>query len=232
MKKNIRGTKDIDLGVYVPSEKEYNELRKKLVNEYHYSASKENSFCLIDPSGREIDLLPFGEIETEGQVMIEGKGITKIGLDGFQESYELGLIETQIGEEKYFACSIPAIVLLKLIAFDDRPNRRIKDVKDVKDINAICKHYPEIESEAIWSDHFDLYSEEREHHEVARIALGREMRKIIEPNSRLKKRVINILDNAINQESTFLPHMIDDSMTETLEGKAQILLNIKQGIIE
>jgi len=62
-----------------------------------------------------------------------------IALDGFKEAYSA--TEVKIGEEVYKSCTIPAVVILKMIAFDDRPDRRIKDIKD---INLICKYYPVI----------------------------------------------------------------------------------------
>jgi len=76
--KNPTGTKDIDFGIYVPNEKKYNLLRKTLIKDYNYIASSENAFCLIAPGKKQIDLLPFGEIENDGQIMIEGMGITSI----------------------------------------------------------------------------------------------------------------------------------------------------------
>jgi predicted nucleotidyltransferase len=136
---NPTGTKDIDFGVYVPNVEKYNLLKEALINNYNYVESRENDFCLFTPDGKQIDLLPFGEIEQDGQVMIKGKGYTQIKPDGFEETYNLGLQEVKIGEEKYSACSIPAIVILKMIAYDDRPERRIKDVKDISDIFIITR---------------------------------------------------------------------------------------------
>jgi len=170
----VRGTQDIDFGVYVPDEDKYNQLRQKLIDEYAYQPSTTNAFCLITPDSQLVDLLPFGAIENKDAVMIQGQGLTKINLEGFKESYEMGLTETRIEEDIYAVCSIPAMMILKLIAYDDRPERRLKDVKD---INSICQYYPDIEAQFIWENHADLYDENREHKDVAMIALGREIRK-------------------------------------------------------
>lgn len=56
------------------------------------------------------------------------------------------------------------------------------------------------------------------------------MNKIIEHNSMLKNRILNILDKALNYQSSFLKYMIEDSEKETIEMKAQILSYIKKGI--
>jgi predicted nucleotidyltransferase len=225
---NPSGTKDIDLGVYVPDEKKYNELRDSLLSKYDYTPSRENPFCLISPDGKLIDLLPFGEIENAGHVMIEGRGLTSINLDGFREVFKLGVVEVMIGADTYKACSIPGIVILKMIAFDDRPDRRIKDIGD---IYSICRHYPQIVTDHIWNAHADLYADESlEHADVAMIVLGREMEKLIAANQKLKDRIDAILDRGISEESRFLFYMIEDPNQETLGMKRRILKHIKMGL--
>jgi len=221
------GTRDVDFGIYVPSEDKYNQLRKVLMYKYGYYPSEENAFCLLTPDGKQIDLLPFGKIEKDDRVMIEGKGLTEVNLVGFKEVYNVGATEVRIGDEVYKSCTIPGVVILKMIAFDDRPDRRIKDVKD---INLICKHYPDIETDLIWNYHFDLYQSDRDHSDVAMIVLGREMRKIITGNAKLMERILNILDDALSQKSHFMAHMIDDPLKETIEMKADLLKHIKQGV--
>ena len=132
-----------------------------------------------------------------------------------------------MGNEKYAICTIPPVLILKLIAFDDRPERRIKDVKD---LNNICKSYPRLEQEYIWSEHFDLYEEDRSHDEVAMLVLGREIKKIAKANDRLFQRLIRILEDALEGRSRLKDHMIEDSEKETLEQKQKILSNILQGM--
>lgn len=226
---SVSGTKDVDFGIYVPTDLKYNELRQKLIAKYAYTASSHNAFCLITPNDQQVDLLPFGEIEKQEQIRIQGKGFTNLHLEGFKESYEMGTTKAIIGNEEYTVCTVPSIVILKFIAFDDRPERRIKDIEDV---NAICKHYADIEAEYIWSEHFDLYQNDREHQTVAMIVLGREIKKIMASNQQLKLRITKILDKAIRQENSIAVHMIDDVETETLEMKIDILKHIKQGITE
>ena len=225
---NPSGTKDVDFGIYVPDEKKYNQLRKSLQTKFNYTISSENAFCLITPEGIPIDLLPFGEIEKESQVMIDGKGLTAVNLDGFKEAYIFGMKEVIIGHEKYKTCSIPGVMILKMIAFDDRPDQRTKDVKD---INSICNHYPYIETELIWGEYFDLYGDDLEHLEVAMIVLGREMKKVIANNESLKVRIIKIIEKALAQKTPFLFLMIEDTEIETIEMKVKTLTLLKKGFI-
>lgn len=228
-KTELRGTKDIDFGVYVAHIKRYTELKNYLIKEHQYIQAEGNAFCLITPDGKGIDLMPFGVIAEDGEVIIEGSGMTTLRLDGFEEAFKEGSIETQIEDKVYKACSIPAIVALKLIAYDDRPNRRVKDIKD---ITSIATHYTDIEENMIWEEHSDLYGGELEHQEIGLIVLGRMMKRIIENNQELTTRVIRIIDKALAYESDILEHMITDTMTETLDEKAAILQLIKQGLTE
>jgi len=226
---DLRGTEDIDFGVYVSDVKTYEKLKALLIGNYEYIQAQGNAFCLLTPDGKGIDLMPFGEIAKDGEVMIEGSGMTTLKLHGFKEAYKEGSIDTQIEDKVYKSCSIPGIVVLKLIAYDDRPDRRVKDIKD---ITSICAHYADIESDMIWEEHSDLYGDNKSHNQVGLIVLGRMMRKIIQSNKNLTARIIQILDNAIEGKSNILEHMITDRMEETLDDKAKILKLIKQGLIE
>jgi predicted nucleotidyltransferase len=182
---------------------------------------------LITPENKQIDLLPFGEIEQDSEVSIEGIGLTSIKLDGFKEVFERGTINVQIGEDIYKSCSIPGILILKMIAYDDRPGRRGKDVED---FDAICQHYPTLEDDKIWMNHSDLYDGDLEHFDVGMIVLGREISRMISENDKLRRRVVEILNKAIRLKSNFTPIMIKDSERETVAHKRQILQNILRGL--
>jgi len=66
--------------------------------------------------------MPFGGIEEDGEVLLKGKGMTLIQLDEFEKVFKYGSINTAIEEDTYRAPFIPGVVLLRLIAFDDRPD--------------------------------------------------------------------------------------------------------------
>lgn len=224
-----KDTKDIDFGVYIPDTSKYIALKSKLQQDYSYRNCPNNAFCMFTPNSQQIDLLPFGAIEKENQVIIAGKGLITINLEGFQEVFNFGLQTIQLGNEQYTISNIPSIVLLKLIAFDDRPEYRIKDVKD---INTICRYYPNLEDTFIWEKHSDLYNEVLSHQDVAMRVLGREMRKVAKTNLALHTRVVQILTKAIDLTSNLTKHMIQDSETDTLEQKSKLLANILNGFTE
>lgn len=155
--KGIRalGTKDIDLAVAVSNESQYNELKDFLVKNEGFTGSSSNEYVLFDKKGQQIDLLPFGALEIEGRKIIDKEGAIRTDISGFKEVYKDAVEEVNF-EDKYTfkVSSLPGIVMLKLIAFDDRPEMRTKDIQD---ISAILDHYFVIEDDNIYSQHSDLF---------------------------------------------------------------------------
>lgn len=226
---NSRGTKDVDFGVYVSNSESYNKLKNMLIKEYSYVSVSTNPFCLISPYEIPLDLLPFGDIEKNGKVMIEGKGLVSINLDGFVETYENGLVTAKIENDLIKFCSIPSVILLKLVAYDDRPNNRPNDPID---IDSILNHYPSIETEMIWGEYSFLYEDDISHEDVGIKVLGYEVSKLISKNEKLTERILDIIDRAIKLESNLAQKMIQDAELETIESKIKSLKILKSGIEE
>jgi predicted nucleotidyltransferase len=222
-----RGTKDVDFGVYIPNEAVYSQLKNKLIEDYNYVASSTNAFCLLSPHEIPIDLLPFGEIENNGKVLVDGKGLTTIRLDGFKEVHLNGLKQVNIEGDLFNVCTIPSVVLLKLIAFDDRPEQRAKDPLD---ISSIFKVYPDLESDFIWEAYSFLYEGKLSHDAVAVKVIGFEVRKLIEGNIALLDRVNGILDDAVSGRSKLATHMIEDGRKETVAIMIERLMLFQQGL--
>lgn len=190
------GTKDVDFAVCIPSKENYEKLRQYLCNKEGFGSSKQNQFVLFNPQGLQVDLLPFGEIEVEGKVMIEGKGLTQIAVNGFREVYENGTDLVSFENKQAFkVCTLPGIVILKLIAYDDRPEVRQNDIKD---ISLILKHYFDIETDIIYEQHNDLFEDNRDTPIIAARVVGRQMKRIIGRSIDLEKRVTAILQREID----------------------------------
>lgn len=226
---NPRGTKDVDFAVYVSNSATYHELKNILISKFAYTEVSSNPFCLMSPYGIPLDLLPFGEIVNNGKVTIEGRGLVEIGLDGFFETYSYGLVETIVENDSFKVCSIPSVVLLKLIAYDDRPDYRLKDATDIA---SIMVHYPDIENLFIWEEYSFLYEDDLEHEDVGIKVLGYELAKIIKSNKELIERILTILDKAILLKSNLAVNMIIDTERETADMRIKNLKMLRQGIKE
>ena len=224
-----RGTKDLDFALYIPNRTVYNHLRQALIGELGYIPAPRNAFCLISPYGVPVDLLPFGEIEEEGKVLVEGQGLVEIKLDGFAETYQNALINVSIEEDTLSVCTIPAVVLLKLIAFDDRPEQRPNDPSD---IDAVLRHYPHLEADLIWDEYDFLYGDDSDHETIGVEVLGHEVSKIIRNNRELYVRVLRILDDGIAERSTLARRMVSPDAVEPIVRKMGRLEALRRGVVE
>ena len=225
-----RTTGDIDFAVFINNIAAYEELREHLINEEGFFPYKGNNFVLIWKGRTQVDLLPFGAIEDEnGRVTTNGIGLTNISLQGFTEIYEEGLPELNLeGEHQFKFCTLPGIVLLKMIAFDDRPEHRRDDIKDISDI---LNHFFEMYDEEIWTNHSDLFGEEEIDlkHLAARV-MGREIKKIAKRNPKLYERVESILESNTNDiPNSAMAIIMVEYFKNTIEENVNLLLQIKNG---
>ncbi len=133
-----RTTRDVDFAVFINERGIYEKLREYLITTEGFNPNHENAFVLIWQDGTQVDLLPFGAIEDDNRrVTVQGTGYTSVHVDGFLEVYEQQLPEVELGGVHRFKfCTLPGIVLLKLIAWDDRPESRRSDILDISHILA------------------------------------------------------------------------------------------------
>lgn len=100
-----------------------------------FVANKENAFVLIWKDQTQVDLIPFGDLEKEGVVTVKGTGFTSMNVEGVKEVFKEASAEIQIDDNKQFkVCTLSGIIILKLIAWDDRPEVRGDDIDDIADI--------------------------------------------------------------------------------------------------
>ncbi len=172
---------------------------------------------MFSPTGVQVDILPFGEIEIDDSVSLAGAGLTNIKENGFMEVYKAGTEEVSMLTGHVFkVATLPAIVLLKLIAFDDRPEKRLKDARDIANIINI---YFDLQADLIYTEHSDLFLTSEEElnkvslQEIAAMVIGREIKKVINKNELLLGRIKRILENQISQseKSAFNRNMVEET---------------------
>jgi len=226
--KTFRQTKDVDFAVLVGSNDDYNAVKQYLKENKNFVDSKENAFVMHTASGVQVDILPFGEIEIDDAVNFAGAGLTSIKVNGFREVYDSGTAEIKMKTGHNFKiATLPSIVLLKLIAYDDRPERRSKDPRDIANIIA---QFFDLQADLIYREHVDLFTEidsEQTLEEISAKVIGREIKKICATNQNLLGRLKQILQSHIDQndESLFIRNMIAEARW-TVEKSMQLLQNI------
>lgn len=209
----FRTTKDVDFAVMIGSKEDYKKVRDNLIKK-GYTESATNAFVIISPTGLQIDLLPFGGIEIDEEIKFEGQGLTSIKVNGFQEVYSMGTEDVILDTGHQFKiATLPAIVLLKFIAYDDRPELRFKDARDI--IN-IVDHYFNLQSDLIYNHHADLFGGEDQDinlEEISAAVIAREIKKMIKDNEKLHLRLKGIISGQLEQmeKSALIRNMVNES---------------------
>lgn len=190
-----RRTEDIDVAVMVANEEEFIQLKKALINTALFKEHKE-PIKLIYKDGIELDLLPFGEIEESGITRLTKPKTFTLDMPGFSLLNEFTEIVQWDEELQAKICAIEGIVLLKLIAYNDKPHR----TKDLVDIQQIIKHYFDITSDEIYENHFDLMelydTNDRDYMpKVCAHVIGRKLKVMLGTDEKLNERIQGILSN-------------------------------------
>ena len=228
-----RTTGDIDFAVLINDKGVYEALKTYLILTEGFQPYKGNEYVLIWKENLEVDLLPFGAIDDEdAKFNSNGLGSTSISLQGFSEIYNDGLPTLDLeGKHQFKFCTLPGIVLLKLIAWDDRPESRRDDIKDISDI---LNHFFDMNDNEIFENHHDLFEKEEASlkHIAARV-MGREMSKIAKKNELLFSRIVDILDSntLVSQNSDMAKIMIEYYDT-TIDDNVRLLKQLRQGFTE
>jgi len=156
-----------------------------------FTETRANAFTLLYRNGVQVDLLPFGAIEQEDRtVRFDGLGLTTISTQGLAEAYHASQA-VHLGEEKTFkVCTLPGLIILQLIAWQDRSDVRPKDAQDV---GYILEKYFDIATQEIYDHHNDLFEENTELVEIGARVLGRHMGDILSSAPLLRERITRLL---------------------------------------
>ena len=158
-----RTTKDLDLAVFINDTAGYEALLTWLVEQQGFIRAPSSAFCLLYPlatgtSSVAVDLMPFGAIADEaGDVYFPARGMERISTVGFPEVLaEAATVATPTGQQ-WRVVTLPGIVVLKLVAWQDRPEMRGKDAVDVWNLLDV---YFNLVSEEVYTNHLDLLNED------------------------------------------------------------------------
>ena len=228
-----RTTGDIDFAVLINDKGVYEALKTYLIITEGFQPYKGNEYVLIWKENLEVDLLPFCAIDDEdAKFNSNGLGLTSISLQGFSEIYNDGLPTLDLeGKHQFKFCTLPGIVLLKLIAWDDRPESRRDDIKDISDI---LNHFFDMNDNEIFENHHDLFEkEEASLKYIAARVMGREMSKIAKKNELLFSRIVGILDsNTLVSQNSDMAKIMVEYYDNTIDDNVQLLKHLRQGFTE
>ena len=225
-----RVTVNIEFTFFINDKNVYVDLREYLINTEGFSHYKGDGFSLTWKNSIKVDLIPFAEIEVKPSKVLFGLTSLKIGID---EIYNFGLTKVVKIKEKHCfkVCSLPGIIILKLINYQENPRTRHDDIKD---ISQILNHFFDMYAYEIYKKHNDLF----DNHDInlqliAGRVIGRDMRKITELNDELFLMIINLFKkNTIDTVSSDIAKIMTDFFMNTVEDNLKILEQIKIGHLE
>lgn len=227
--KPSRGTKDIDFAIMVSSIQVFEtivvELGKHGFNKVEAPWTfYNNKFNIV------IDLLPFGEIE-ENFTENFNKRNTELHFLGFSEV----LRETEkvhIEEISVQIPLLPGMVILKLIAWSDRPEERDNDLYDIL---RIIEHYFVINYDEILEHHSDTFLDEDDfdRFKIAARVLGRKASQFLNISEAINDRILRTLnENVADAKKSAIAKQWAINKEWDLEYAVQILKEFKLGLIE
>ena len=223
-----RGTKDIDFAIMVSTLEQYHSIIDDL-EAVGFNKVKA-PWTVYHPEFKvAVDILPFGEIEQQDTVQFNER-YTDLHVLGYKEV--LGdSVETPIEEKLVGVPSFPGMVLLKLVAWNDRPEERDNDPVDIL---RIIDQYFNLNYDEIVEFHYDTFPEgELDQLLVAAQVLGRKARKYLSENENLEKRILSILeDNLADVEKSPLAREWARIHDCEVEYAHSILAALHKGITE
>jgi len=149
----LRKTNDVDLAIMLNDAGQFNQIKDALIASGNFTADDSEHIKLYYKKGMEVDLLPFGKIESaNGFVFLKPPNMFTLNMPGFKEIYPFVEEVVFEGNLSVKVCPVEGIVILKLIAYYDRPSR----TKDITDIEHIIAVYFELCDENIYEEHFDV----------------------------------------------------------------------------
>lgn len=190
-----RGTKDIDFAIMISTMNQYEKLSETLVNKGFTKVKAPWTFY-SQPFNVAIDILPFGEIE-EQDTMQFNERYSDLHILGFKEVLEYSE-QVQIEEKIVNIPPLAGMIILKLIAWSDRPEERENDLSDIL---RIIEHYFDHNFNEIIESHHDIFGEDEfDQILISAEVLGRKARKILAKSKELESRIIYVLEQNLKSE--------------------------------
>ena len=191
-----RRTKDVDIAVLLDDEKQFYAIKEALIATGDFKESAVKAIKLFYKEAIEVDLLPFGEIETEDRkLQLSHHALLSMDMSGFKEVHPFVDTLTIAEGLTWDVCTLEGLVILKLIANEDNPSR----TKDITDIEHFIKVYFDLCSDEIFSNYMDVMDDydtaipEYLQLVSARV-IGRKMKAILLEHDETAEQVKTILD--------------------------------------
>lgn len=213
-----RFTADVDVAIAVRTWKDYTSLGDALVARGATRDRKVHRFHLGEWT---LDLLPFGGVTSNDEIAWPPEGNPVMSVVGFDEASRNTIRATLPGGVSASIATIPALLILKIIAWEERHLERPRD--DARDISALLASYAEPwNQDRLYDSAGDLLEAFAFDNERAAAALlGRDAGLIALPATR--ERIQSILQRETTDETY--------KLAREMEGRVDINLKLLESLL-
>ena len=229
-----RATFDIDLGVKMNSWDEAAKLVEGITATPYFTHVHKIQSRFRHTNGTLIDIVPFGPLENpSGKVQWPSEDAVMTTI-GFEEAYKYSqTVRLSITPPlDVNICTPPAMVMLKLIAWNEKYPERSKDAQDIE---FILKQYIDAGNDSrLHGEDSDLLEEGFDYENASARILGRDITKIATDET--LSMLLKILERETSSKSDFrlITDMLKNSglFKDRFEPARNLLLQLKLGITE
>jgi len=151
--KPARATNDVDLAVMLNHEDQYYAITDQMIASGDFEPSEIKPFKFFYKQSIELDILPFGEIETEERRFeLSRYTILSMDMSGFREAFPFANAIQVTHNIMLNVCSLEGLVVLKLIAGNDDISR----TKDITDIEQLLTVYYVLNFNDVFNNYIDI----------------------------------------------------------------------------
>ena len=201
-----RATRDIDFAVAVASWEEFARLKTQLIATGAFLTA-EHPHRLTFGEGTAIyplDLVPFDGVALDGEISWPPKGEFVMNITGYTDAHDSALdVEMEPGFSVKIV-SLPAMVVLKILAWNDRPERD----KHASDVSLVLRNYHQAgQFDRLYDDeHIDLLEAYDYDLEMAGAALlGRDAKRDVVEETRTQVKAVFAIEKTVEK---FIAQMI------------------------
>jgi predicted nucleotidyltransferase len=178
-----RATTDVDFAVAVETWGQYELLKKALLDTREVEFNRNMLNFKKVSNGILIDIVPFGGVESPpGHIAFEPYKDPEMTTAGFTEAYEASIDVRLSPDLTIKVVSLAGLVLLKIIAWYDRPNDRERDIQDLW---VLLKQYLNAGNrDRLFNEHLDLIDDDFDDELASARVLGRDVAKLLTDQTR------------------------------------------------
>ena len=229
-----RATDDIDFGVAVENWEQYKKLKSALIATGKFRADSKMEQRLWQGRGideMKIDLVPYGGIESPVGTVTFPPTEFEMNTKGFAEAYQNSLKLKINDNVPICIVSLPGLVMLKFVAYDDRPFERQTDLQDIW---YVMKNYLDAGNEdRLYEDSNLLADENFDFRTVGARLLGRDVTKLL--NDQTEKIILKHLSEDENSGLIRISEIVnyrENRLAENLNEVIEIFQEFRRGIFE